>query len=66
MPSDEPGLGIAWDADAAIRALRALREKLLGAGRREEWQRASRELITEKFCDDVEQGRLEAQVSSWR
>jgi len=52
--------------DTAIRSLRALREKLLGSGRREEWQRASRELITEKFCEDVEQGRLEAQVGSWR
>ena len=52
--------------ETAIRALRGLREKLLGSGRREEWQRASRELITERFCDDVEQGRVEAQVASWR
>jgi precorrin-2 dehydrogenase / sirohydrochlorin ferrochelatase len=50
----------------AIRSLRALRERLLGSGRREEWKRASRELVTEQFCDQVEQGRVEEQVASWR
>lgn len=51
---------------AAIRSLRSLREKLLGAGRREEWKRASNELVTDEFCDRVEQGRIEEQVASWR
>ena len=52
--------------DAAIRSLRSLRDTLLGAGRREEWKRASRELIAESFCEDVEQGRVEQRVTSWR
>jgi siroheme synthase-like protein len=51
---------------AAIGALRMLREKLLGEDRREDWQRASRDLVTETFCDDVEQGRVEDRVASWR
>ena len=50
----------------AIRSLRALRDRLLGAGQREEWQRASRELVGEEFCTEVEQGQLEAKVQSWR
>jgi siroheme synthase-like protein len=51
---------------AAIRSLRALRDRLLGAGRRDDWKRASRELIAEDFCLDVEQGRMEGRVAEWR
>jgi siroheme synthase-like protein len=50
----------------AIHALRGLRDTLLGAGRREDWQRASSELIGEDFCAEVEQGRLEKRIASWR
>ena len=50
----------------AISALRALRDSLLGTGRRDDWKRASRELISEDFCQDVEQGRVEGRVAEWR
>jgi precorrin-2 dehydrogenase/sirohydrochlorin ferrochelatase len=61
-------LGRRFDAryDSAIGALRALRDRLLGEGRRDEWKRASRELIADDFCENVEQGRVEGQVRSWR
>jgi siroheme synthase-like protein len=52
--------------DAAIRSLRSLRERLLGSGRRADWKRASRELIADDFCDQVEQDRVEARVAAWR
>jgi precorrin-2 dehydrogenase/sirohydrochlorin ferrochelatase len=50
----------------AIRSLRTLRDRLLGAGQREEWKRASRELVGDEFCDAVEHGRLETRVKTWR
>jgi siroheme synthase-like protein len=50
----------------AIAALRALRERLLGAGRRKDWKRASDDLIGPQFIADVEAERIEAKVSSWR
>ena len=50
----------------AIRSLRALRDRLLGAGQREEWKRASRELVGDEFCGEVERGQLETRVKSWR
>ena len=52
--------------EVAIRSLRSLRDRLLGAGQRDEWKRASRDLIGDEFCDDVEQGRVEGRVTSWR
>lgn len=52
--------------DRAIRALRTLREKLLGSADRAAWKRASRELIGEDFCERVERGEVERQVASWR
>ena len=52
--------------ERAIRALRALREKLLGAGRRDDWSRAVDDLIGPEFIADVEAERIEAMVSSWR
>ena len=51
---------------AAIQSLRSLRERLLAGGRREDWRRASRELIVDEFCADVEADRIEGRVSSWR
>lgn len=61
-------LGRRFDAryDRAIRALRGLRDRLLERGRRDEWQRASRDLIGDDFCRDVEQGNMEGRVAEWR
>jgi precorrin-2 dehydrogenase / sirohydrochlorin ferrochelatase len=50
----------------AIGALRELRERLFAAGRHEDWRRASRELIGDSFCADVESGLLEPRIASWR
>jgi precorrin-2 dehydrogenase/sirohydrochlorin ferrochelatase len=52
--------------ERAIRALRALRDRLLGAGKREDWRRAADHLIGPDFIADVEADRIEAKVSSWR
>jgi siroheme synthase-like protein len=52
--------------DRAIRALRGLREKLLDAGRRDDWSRAVDDLIGPEFIANVEAERIEAMVSSWR
>jgi precorrin-2 dehydrogenase / sirohydrochlorin ferrochelatase len=51
--------------DRAIRALRGLRDRLLEHGRRDEWKRASRDLIGDDFCKDVEQGNVEGRVAEW-
>jgi precorrin-2 dehydrogenase/sirohydrochlorin ferrochelatase len=51
---------------SAIGALRGLRDRLLGAGKRDEWKRASRDLVADDFCARVEQGKVERQVASWR
>jgi precorrin-2 dehydrogenase / sirohydrochlorin ferrochelatase len=61
-------LGRRFDAryDRAIRALRGLRDRLLANGRRDEWKRASRDLIGDEFCKDVEQGSVEGRVAEWR
>lgn len=50
----------------AIGALRELRERLFADGRREDWRRASRELIGESFCAEVESGALEPRIAAWR
>lgn len=50
----------------AIGALRALRERLFAAGRHDDWRRASKELIGDSFCADVESGALETRIASWR
>lgn len=50
----------------AIVALRTLRERLLRGGRREEWTRASAELIGDDFCAEVEQGTIESRIAAWR
>ncbi len=51
---------------SAIAALRGLRDRLLGEGKRDEWQRASRELIGDEFCSEVERGSVESKAASWR
>jgi siroheme synthase-like protein len=51
--------------ERAVAALRALRDRLLGAGRRDDWKRASEELIGPEFIADVEAGRMESKVSQW-
>ena len=51
---------------SAIRALRDLRESLLGAGRRDDWKRASSDLVGREFCAEVEKGTIESRVASWR
>jgi siroheme synthase-like protein len=51
---------------AAIGALRQLRESLFASGRHDDWRRASKELIGEDFCADVESGALEPRIASWR
>ena len=51
---------------SAIRALRELREGLFASGRHEDWRRASRELIGDNFCAEVESGALEPRIASWR
>jgi precorrin-2 dehydrogenase/sirohydrochlorin ferrochelatase len=50
----------------AIAALRELRGRLLGSGKRDDWKRASDELIGHEFVADVEAGRIEPKVSEWR
>jgi precorrin-2 dehydrogenase/sirohydrochlorin ferrochelatase len=50
----------------AIKSLRALRDRLLGSGQREEWTRASTEIVGPNFCDDVEAGTIDAKVAAWR
>lgn len=50
----------------AVSKLRDLRDRLLRAGNRDEWKRASADLIGEDFCDSVEQGTLEARITAWR
>lgn len=51
--------------DDALVALRALRERLLTRGGREEWERAMAELIGEDFVERVEDGRLLREVVRW-
>ncbi|MFL5563284.1 MAG: bifunctional precorrin-2 dehydrogenase/sirohydrochlorin ferrochelatase [Gemmatimonadaceae bacterium] len=51
--------------DDALVALRALRERLLTRGGREEWERATTELIGEDFIERVEDGRLLRAVVRW-
>jgi siroheme synthase-like protein len=50
----------------AVRALGALRARLLAAGDREGWRRAREALITERFCAQVEAGVFTDEVATWR
>jgi precorrin-2 dehydrogenase/sirohydrochlorin ferrochelatase len=51
---------------AAIEALSVVRRTLLGRGDRSAWHRVAEELIGERFCDDVEGGRLTPELGAWR
>jgi siroheme synthase-like protein len=51
--------------DDALVALRALRERLLSRGSREEWERASSEMIGDDFVARVEDGRVLRDVARW-
>lgn len=50
----------------AIAELGELRSRLLAAGNREQWRRASEELVGESFCAWVEDGTFVARVRAWR
>lgn len=50
---------------AALGALAALRGRLLAAGDREGWRRASAALIDEHFCARVEGGAYVDEVAAW-
>jgi siroheme synthase-like protein len=50
----------------AVRALGALRQRLLAAGKRQEWHAALDTLVTEQFCAKVEQGDFAVEVAAWR
>lgn len=51
--------------DDALVALRALRERLLARGSRDEWERASSEMIGDDFVARVEDGRVLRDVARW-
>ncbi|MBX6333263.1 MAG: bifunctional precorrin-2 dehydrogenase/sirohydrochlorin ferrochelatase [Gemmatimonadaceae bacterium] len=51
---------------AALRALAALRRRLLAAGDRTAWQRAHDALVGERFCERVEAGVVADEVAAWR
>jgi siroheme synthase-like protein len=50
----------------AVRDLGRLRGELLGASDRERWLAASRELVGESFCADVESGTFAQRLAEWR
>ncbi|HJU88123.1 MAG TPA: bifunctional precorrin-2 dehydrogenase/sirohydrochlorin ferrochelatase [Gemmatimonadaceae bacterium] len=50
----------------AIAELGELRSRLLAVGNREQWRRASEELVGESFCAWVEDGTFVARVRAWR
>ena len=61
-------IGARFDAryGEAFDALRALRERLLARDAREEWERASEQLLGEDFTTRVEDGRLAREARGWR
>jgi siroheme synthase-like protein len=50
----------------AIDILRTKRRRLLDAGKRAEWDRATGDLLDERFCARVESGALAAEADAWR
>lgn len=50
----------------AINVLRTRRRGLLDSGRRADWDRATSELVDERFCARVESGSLAAEADAWR
>ena len=61
-------IGARFDAryGEAFDALRALRERLLARDAREEWERASEQLLGDDFTTRVEDGRLAREARGWR
>ena len=51
---------------SAVRLLGDLRRRLLDAGSRDQWQRASSELVGADFCDAVETGEQAGRIERWR
>ncbi len=51
---------------AAVSAPARLRRRLLDAGPRDEWRKASASLVGETFCDTVESGTFTQELSAWR
>ena len=50
----------------AVQQLAGLRRRLLDADRRDEWRRASSELVAADFCEVVERGELAGRAARWR
>lgn len=61
-------IGARFDAryGDAFDALRSLRARLLARDAREEWERASEQLLGEDFTTRVEDGRLAREARGWR
>jgi len=51
---------------AAVSALARLRRRLLDAGSRDEWRKASASLVGETFCETVESGAFTQELAAWR
>ena len=50
----------------AASAVAALRSALLGAGARDDWQRARGQLLGDDVSDSVEDGRFDVRLAAWR
>ena len=61
-------IGSRFDARyaTAVSALARLRRRLLDAGARDEWRRASASLVGDTFCDAVESGTFAQELAAWR
>lgn len=61
-------IGSRFDARyaAAVSALARLRRRLLDAGSRDEWRKASASLVGETFCETVESGTFTQELAAWR
>jgi precorrin-2 dehydrogenase/sirohydrochlorin ferrochelatase len=58
--------GIDERYSAAVRELAGLRRRLLDDGQREHWREASRALIGDDFCEQIEADNLIARIGEWR
>ena len=61
-------IGLRFDARyaTAVSALARLRRRLLDAGSRDEWRKASASLVGETFCETVESGTFTQELAAWR
>ena len=50
----------------AVERLGSMRTDMLTSGRREEWSRASEQMIGRDFCEAVERGDFAARMDAWR